>query len=219
MKTIFKNSLFIILSLLIFSSCNEQEGMSRTDLNLERYELLRTTLTNDFNQVAYLLHENNATFFDKKEVIKVAETYYGKKSSPLNSFLDTFNKPSVTNGRLNDNLNDFQRKNVEEITSSLSNYSSLSEFQASLDDKFNNFMGQSINDVDKDFILSYITAYKVSLDFVVNNQELFVSDTAINGRGWWGDWGKCAAGVVGGAIIGGIGGAVRCSLGMRGQIR
>ncbi|HEK22317.1 MULTISPECIES: hypothetical protein [unclassified Mucilaginibacter] len=29
----------------------------------------------------------------------------------------------------------------------------------------------------------------------------------INGGGWWSSWGKCAAGIVGGAGIGGLGGA------------
>lgn len=49
----------------------------------------------------------------------------------------------------------------------------------------------------------------------ISDKKLEVMRTTVDGfvaYGWWDSWGKCAAGVVGGAITGGLGGAAGASV-------
>jgi len=214
MKNLFKNSLLLLTGLLIVTSCTEEATLTQPELSLARYEQLSKTLENDFNQVASQLRDRNSNFSDKGSVVNAAEILYGKESDGFSAFLNSFNNVSSSNGRVNNELTTFQQQSVEGIISALSDYSSLSEFQLFLDERFEYFSNQTLDTNDKDFILMYIVSYKVSLDFVANNLDLFSSASSENGRvqGWWSSWGKCAAGIVGGAGLGALGGAAAGSV-------
>jgi len=214
MKKLLKTSLLIIVGLLVVTSCNEETSLIQPELDLTRYEQLSKTLENDFNQVASQLRKSNSDFSDSRSVMNAAEVHYGKTSTEFTTFLNSFNNVSSSYGRANNELTAFQQQSVEGIVSALSDNSSLSEFQLFLDERFEYFSNQTLDANDKNFILTYIVSYKVSLDFVANNLDLFSPESTVNGRvqGWWSDWGKCAAGIVGGAGLGALGGAAAGSV-------
>ena len=77
-----------------------------------------------------------------------------------------------------------------------------------MDEKFEYFSNQTLETNDKEFILNYIVSYKVSLDFIDNNRDLFGNTSdKFSKSSWWSSWGKCVAGTLGGAITGALGGA------------
>ena len=208
MKKVFRNSLLFLTGLLMVTSCSKETTLIQPELELARYEQLSIVLENDFNQVASRLRDINSNFSDKESVIKVAEIHYGKESDGFSAFLNSFNNVSSSNGRISNDLTTFQQQSVEGLISALSGYSSLSEFQLFLDERFDDFSNQTLEANDKDFILTYIVSYKASLDFIADNQDLFISESTVNGRvqGWWSDWGKCAASIIGGTGAGALAG-------------
>lgn len=207
MKKLLKINLLLFIGLLVLTSCSKDDIL-QPEFDLARYEQLSKTLEFDLNQIGLHLRDNSSNFSEGKSVVNAAEFHYGKVSDNFNEFLKYFDVKISKNTSTNDDLTDFQKENVEEIIAALSNYSSLSEFQLFLDEKFEYFSNQTLETNDKEFILNYIVSYKVSLDFIDNNRDLFGNTSdKFSKSSWWSSWGKCVAGTLGGAITGALGGA------------
>lgn len=172
------------------------------------YETLGQVLEQDLSKVGSLLRDKNSTFSNKSDVLNAATAYYGKESEAFASFKNSFAKISTSNLREANELTDFQQIAANEIIESVYSFSSLEKFKESLDVKFSGYHTMDLAEEDKEFILSFITIYKASLEFLAENPDLFLEQSADGRRlGWWEDWGKCAAGTIGGAGLGALGGA------------
>ncbi len=71
-------------------------------------------------------------------------------------------------------------------------------------------LNSDILDSDKEFILCFLSAYHASLEFISEYHDIII-DIA-DKSGWWNRWGRCAAGITGGAIIGGFTGGAAASV-------
>lgn len=209
-----KLSLFALFLFVLFS-CSETD-LSDKELNLERYIQLEKNLATDFNNLATGLRNIPSTLNDKDAVIDVVKKTYGQDSELYNVFLSFYeNQISIySNGRTAEeviNLTPVQEERIVQILNHIPNTSSLEEFLTYLDNQFNIIANEPrMLASDKDFLLSYIVSYKQTLLFINTNIDLIIAgfeDPSIGGRtqGWWDSWGKCAAGIIGGAGSVGVG--------------
>lgn len=209
-----KLSLFLLFSVVLFA-CGETE-LSDQKLDLNRYIQLEKTLTTDFNNLSSGLRNIPSNLNDKNAVISVVKNTYGSDTELYHTFLNFYeNQISIsTNGRSAEeliNLTPVQEARITQILNHIPNTYSLEEFLVYLDDQFNIIANEPrMLASDKDFLLSYIVSYKTTLVFINTNADLIdagFEDPSFGGRtqGWWDSWGKCAAGIIGGAGSVGIG--------------
>jgi hypothetical protein len=156
-------------------------------------------------------------------VIEIAKGHYGVDSKAYKAFEESLFEVQTkvaANGRLQDEitLTAVQEAKMIEIINYIGNTSSIDDFILYLDYQFDliaNAPRMLIS--DKDFLLTYVVGYKASLEFIRDNIDIInagFENPSFGGRvqGWWSDWGKCAAGILGGAVVTGatlgLGGAV-----------
>lgn len=208
------------LFLLVITSCSDSEKLIVNNFDISRYSELEKSLTSDYAAFANGLRSRNSNFNDKSSLTAVASEYFGKLTDRYSAFIDTYENVKgkdisrITSAHA---LTGNQKEKIEEIISSIGLFDNSTDFKLYLSDQFKSIADSDINSVDKDFLLSYIISYKVTLDFIENNLDLIETEK-INGRvnkedsSWWKDWGKCAAGIVGSAVTTGatlgLGGAV-----------
>lgn len=206
---------FSVLLLLTLFSCGEVE-LSAEKIDLERYVQLEKKLTTEFNNLAAGLRNIPSDLNDKNAVLNVAKNTYGQSSELYKVFLNSYEyQVNVSsNGRTAEeviNLTPVQEERITQILNHIPNTYSLEDFLIYLDDQFTIIANQPrMLMSDKDFLLSYIVSYKSTLVFINTNIDLInagFEDPSFGGRtqGWWDSWGKCAAGIIGGAGSVGIG--------------
>jgi hypothetical protein len=209
-----KLSLFFLFSAMLFA-CGET-GLSDEKLDLDRYIQLEKTLTTDFSNLATRLRNVPSNLNDKDAVIDVVKDTYGKDSELYNVFLNFYEKQIniSSSGRSAEvviNLTPVQEERITQILNHIPITFNLEEFLIYLDDQFSLIANQPrMLASDKDFLLSYIVSYKATLVFINTNIDLIntgFEDPSFGGRtqGWWDSWGKCAAGIIGGAGSVGVG--------------
>lgn len=224
-----KFSLFFIV--LIIFSCSETEQLTEQELDLKRYSDLYSNLTADYNALAQGLRNSQSTLASTEKVLGVAKAHYLAESKAYNAFEESLfvvKGNITTNSRIQDEISScdtgecpwtaVQQAKMLEIINSISNTSSAEDFIYYLDNQFSviaNTPRMLIS--DKDFLLTYVVSYKASIEFVRDNSDVIntgFENPAFGGRvqGWWSDWGKCAAGILGGAATTGttlaLGGAL-----------
>lgn len=200
MKNLFQTCFTALVALFLITACETQDSAVEPELNLEFYNNLSTTLENDFEVFNASIRSQEAM-----DVLTAGKVQFGAETPEFNAFEKAYRGNIISNGRITNDiqLSPVQKEEIELILSAINEHSSLNEFNQYLNSKFNSFTGSDLSENDKTFLLTYVTLYKTSLNFVYNNQDLFITNSA-NGRvlGWWEDWGKCAASIAGGAITG-----------------
>jgi hypothetical protein len=203
--------LFYSISLLLIISCSDSEiSESRVE---DRYVALEKLLTSDYNALAAGLRNKKTDFSNKQSVTTIAFEQYRESSDSYRAFIVNYERASnVSTTRTFSYavLSTIQETKIKEIVASANIYTSSAEFKSYLDNQFEKIFKSSIDNTDKDFLLTYIISYKTTLTFLENNSDLILSSQA-GGRtekkeSWWNSWGKCAAGIVGGAGSVGLGG-------------
>lgn len=198
-------TILLLIVTLITISCNDSGIAPKADLDLTRYSALRQTLVKDYDALSTGLRSANSKIGNESTILNIAGTHYGKSSNEYSFFINSYsNLRNSSNNRLASfgSLSQAQKERIQQIIESINEFGSLSDYQTYLDSQFNAIVAEDLSLTDKDFLLTYIVSYKVTLDFVENNSDLLASTNQVNGRtqGWWDDWGKCAAGIVGSAI-------------------
>lgn len=200
MKHLLKSCLATLVAFTLFTACETSDSNVEPQITLEFYNDLSTTLENDFASFGSSLRAQESI-----DVISAGKMQYGAETAAFEVFKQAYRGNILTNGKVSEEaqLSIVQKTEVEAILASINNYSSFSEFNQYLDSKFIAYHASDLSQADKTFLMTYVTLYRSSLDFVYNNQDLFVQNPA-NGKvvGWWDDWGKCAASIAGGAITG-----------------
>jgi len=176
--------------------------------NESKYAELESLINNDLNQIAQELRSKKSNFNSQSDVTSAAESLYSNNNEILTSFIsnysNTINHQNTKNG-YSDNVTNV----INEIEINLNNSTDPLSFITFLETKFNEIEASNLKDDEKDLLLQYIVIYKASITFMGNNQDLISTDQK---AGWWSSWGKCAASIVGGAAIGGLGGAAAGSV-------
>ena len=199
------------ISLLLIISCSDSEiSENRVD---DRYAELEKSLTSDYNTLALGLRNKKSDFGNKQSVVAIAQEQYQESPDSYKAFIINYEKASnaYTAKTSSDAvLSVTQKEKIKEITASVSLYNSSAEFKSYLDNQFKQISASSIDNTDKDFLLTYIISYKTTVTFLEDNSDLILPNQA-NSRvekkeSWWSSWGKCAAGIVGGAGSVGLGG-------------
>lgn len=208
MKKILRNSLLLLTGLLIVTSCNKEELTQQLpELNLAEYSLLKEALANDLNYMANELR--NIQGERSKIALDIAKNYYGANSRQF----DLFNQSAElilqsSSGRTSSQitLTDFQQTEVNKIIAVTETLSSILEFKEYLNDEFTGYAKSDISIEDKNFMLTFISSFEVSFEFITLNPGLFQGGIS-TGRiqGFWG----CVGGIAGAvatttAVVGAI---------------
>jgi len=215
-----KKILYCLMAFLMIIGCqnNESENVA-PELSLERYAEFKAQLTASYNHISETLRKSNASFKDVEKVKAIAADYYGSNSDRYKSFIASYEtKFAAANGRSTStsSLTPVQESKMLEIVAQIGVSASADDFVAYLGNQFNEvYYAPTMDVTDKDVLLTYITAYEASIEFLMVNSDVINAempnedepcDTCPQepdwGRtqGWWDSWGKCAAGILGGAI-------------------
>ena len=210
-----KKSILIILSSLFFSlSCNDEKETA--DTNRIDYEQLAFKLSNDLNEIASDLRLNGADFSNteqlKKSALIVLQNNYSNDQFAINEFNNGFEIATnlsgvISNGRKFEEeilMPEYQYRVIEKVDSLWFNALNFESYKSSLSELFETISTEEAPEADKQSALIYLTSQIVALDFIAANLDLLGYSGLENGRthGWWDYWGKCAAGITGGAITG-----------------
>jgi hypothetical protein len=221
-----KSILAIVLAIAIVgTSCKKDENnilklnegsaiATSIALNISDYEQFQNMIYADLNSVGVeirnagaIVSQESATF-----ILAIAENLYSTDTSVYNAFEDYFyiglSMPQPSD--YYSLLSSYQISIIEEIFDSLEFSSSHTNFKEFLNTKFEDvYNNNGVSDSEKDFLLAYIVSYEAALSFMSNNLDII---SVHNGGGWWSSWGKCAAGILGGAGLGALTGAGAGSL-------
>jgi len=189
------------LFLIFVISCSEDSvSLQKEGLNLEAYSQLKVQLKLDLNEFSkgfsmFTAQEKNSQALD------IARIYFGENSKQFQAFYQSFFAlHTSTNGRTNSDysLTDYQNNQVNLIISKTEGLNNLSELKNYLNKEFEHYANADITIEDKNFILTFLSSFEVSFEFILENPEYF-QETISNGRkqGFWG----CVAGIAGGVAV------------------
>ena len=202
----------IALCFMIFS-CGEQEASQvepRTN-----YQSFERELTKVLDQVAIDLRNNDSDFSNAERVKKSVEsTLLSNSSKDRDEFSTNFDKalswskgggvsarkePTVIN------VSQFEYDILTKVDALWKSSGDGVAYKEGLENLLDEVSANKIDQVEKEPIMLFLVSYKVAFDFVQNNRELSEKGS-VSGRteGWWDSWGRCAAGIIGGAGTGGL---------------
>lgn len=168
-------------------------------------------MRNDLNLIGNVLRKNSFTFANT-EAVKISATYvYNEKPEELNAFLNSYNTSKLKSKGVNLDVFDSEVLSViNDIEIGLSNSKGFDDFIQFLEIKFDDVFLSNIERENKEQLLKYIISYKVAMQFIQDNYDILKVNQNLYGLksdeegGWWENWGRCAAGVLGGAGAGGL---------------
>lgn len=210
----------VLISLTcVFYACNVAVY---PDDGVQNIEQLRTEIANRFGDLETALRSSKASTIDRetfkkeslKHLLKVDETSENYMQISENYDLGYLNSLEAQSFK---EKNETKNHSAHLIALS-ENLVSTDSFQESIV-LFNDFYMSIDSDRDlssdeKNILISKVAWYEGALLFFEQNHELFLSDAQnksitniqFKGCGWWQRWGKCAAGTLGSALTGGLGG-------------
>jgi len=216
-KNVLKSKLMIavlvILGITAFMSCEKEK--SNSEIKIEnKYSELALLVSNDLENIGQILREQKFTFSSQDIVISAAELHFSDEPEAYDAFVTAYDK-SIKNSYLKSTVNNEVINTViDEIEVGLINSSGSNEFINFLQVKFDEVSTSDMQLENKDFLLQYIVSYKTSIEFINNNLDIIVDQNIQlkSTKGWWDSWGRCAAGIVGGAGLGALGGGAAGSV-------
>lgn len=200
MKNLFKLGITLLLVVFVSSCTEDSYTIQEQKLNLEAYSQLKVQLKNDLNVLANELSQVTNKGMHS-EVLDIAKTYYGESSRQFNAFNQSFSLlHNSNNARTSSeyNLTDYQSEQVNLIIGIAEGFNSLPELKSYLNQEFERYANSNISIEDKNFVLTFISSFEVSFEFINDNPESF-QEYVSNGRiqGFWG----CVAGITGGVAV------------------
>lgn len=216
-KNVYNLKLIALIMMMIgtniFTSCNKDETISEPEIQTN-YSDLAMLVKNGLEDIGNNLRKENTTFSSQSVVTLAAEQHFSDDPTAHNAFSMAYDE--VTNSsNLKSAANDEVINSVvEEIEVGLINSNSSSEFVDFLQSKFDEISESEIQLEKKDLILQYITAYKTSIEYISDNVDVIAQDGQLKSvqAKWWDSWGRCAAGIVGGAGLGALTGGAAASV-------
>ncbi len=194
MKKILRTSLLLLTGLLIATSCNNEElTPQQPELNLEEYSLLKEALAIDLNHMATEFRNTQGERL--KIAIDIAKNYYGANSRQFDFFIQSAELILQTSSGRNSSqiLTDFQQTEVNKIVAVTENLSSIPEFKEYLNSEFARYANSDLSIEDKNFMLTFISSFEVSFEFITLNPDVFQGVSNGRVQDFWG----CVAGIAG----------------------
>lgn len=199
----------ILLTTLAWgTACEDESNTVEPSLNKSTYSDYESDLLGNLRHFSQQLSTSTSGDIDKDFLKTVSSTRFGGNSDDHKVFVQAIDQPAAATS-----LTGALKQKVENIQSSIASHSSVTSYVAFLNDQFDQVLADESMDLnDKDFLLTHISTTKVVTQVIDEYQDIF-SPIVNSGRvaSWWGDWGKCAAGIVGGigtgAMTGGYAGA------------
>ncbi len=210
MKKSFIGIIILSMSLIAFSACEKTKDQA-TDS--KQYLELASAVTKGLTDIGNNLLVEKKTFNSKEDVIKSAKLFFGDNSQSYNAFLSEYNNAQLKTTLVSSSFTDPEINNeINKISQALQNSEDPSSFIKFLKNEFDNVKANNnLQPENKDFLLKFIVTYQVSIEYLSNNLELVASTNGIVGEksslqieSWWTSWGKCAAGILGGAGLGAL---------------
>jgi hypothetical protein len=205
-----KNIFYVVASLAIFAQVSCQKD-SNQKVDLVKYKSLGQSILLDMNTIGDQIRQSKETFSKPEVVLEEARKYYCEESEEFISFQESFNLAISKRSIRCNSLTSEQNQDLDDIQVNLNGSSSAQEFLLFLNSKFDEVLTSDWSLADKDFLLTYITSYISGVEFMTNNLDI-LSPNNHNIRGWWASWGRCAAGIIGGAGLGALGGGAAGSV-------
>jgi hypothetical protein len=200
-------TILTLFAYFFMTSCNPEESLNKQELNLEAYSLLKENLKKDLSIIG---SELKGVKGEKRRMLAldIAKNYYGEETKQYDAFQMAFqNLNAPKNARLSNNeiLSSFQKSRVESIINASVSYNNFDGYKRFLEQEFNNYAQSSLNVNDKNFMLTFLSSYEASYEFIATNPEMFDEIDQVGANGFWG----CAAGIAGAvavttAIVGGL---------------
>jgi len=230
-QTMKKSFLFTLLILTISFSCQEPENAIEQTVD---YEAFASELKFNLNQIATEIRVNQGDFSDGQMVSNIAsnmlQSNYTNDQRALDAFNDSYARSaSITglqsNARTSSEpvyFSEFNYNLISQVDELWQSSNSPSSYKTQLVDLFEEVELSDVEHDEKEQALIYLISQLVSIDFIIDNYDL-INPLQVNTNGriaqndcqpsqpeceesWWDEWGKCAAGVVGGAGSVGLGG-------------
>ncbi len=209
----FTRPLLIVMALLTFA-CNQQNEVAPQEDSIQLSEIISDNLSS----IADGLRASQQTFSNTELVERLGrenlEITYGSDSDAINSYSNAFSSRNLQNARieeqtvLSNEANEFLNQIVESANSS----EHLKAYKNTLDVIDQSIINSELSDDEKTILRVQVISLQTSLTFVAENFDLFHPEAITDGRvskekepvseedeSWWDSWGKCAAGIVGGA--------------------
>jgi len=229
MKNVFKKSILSLATLVLVFSCSQENDIAPMTESTELSEVISDNL----NSIADGLRANKQTFTNTELVAELGkknlENKYGINSDAVSSYSQAFKSVGLQNARTNEDLNLSVQANqfVSLIKESSTSSKHLKAYKEKLTTIDEDISSSGLAKEEKNILRVQIISLQTSLTFVAANFDLFHPEAISNGRStgcddnqctdeeqiseesesWWDDWGKCAAGTIGGVLTGGLGGA------------
>lgn len=203
--------LMLIIGITSFLSCEKDNSEITTGND---YSELSLSVNNALETIGQSLREQNSTFDNRINVKRGAKQFFIEESKAYDAFLNAYDE-SVNSSNLKTTVNnEIVNSIISDIEVELIKSNSPLEFIDYLEEKFDEVSVSDIDSENKDVLLKYIISYKTSLEFINNNVDLIANQ---NGQlksthNWWDSWGRCAAGIVGGAGLGALTGGAAASV-------
>lgn len=203
----------VMLGITAFMSCEKEESASEPKVE-NKYSELALLVKNGLEDIGQNLREQKNTFDSQNIVILAAEQHFSDEPKAYDAFLTAYEK-TIDNSYLKSTVNnEVINPVIDEIELGLINSSSSNEFINFLQSKFDEVSTSEMQLENKDFLLQYIISYKISIEFIDSNLDIIANQNGQlkSTQGWWDSWGRCAAGIVGGAGLGALGGGAAGSV-------
>lgn len=215
MKRIIVGIVLISLSIVTFTSC-EKTNTQKSD-NTSQYLKLASSVAKGLNAIGDNLRTVNKTYNSEEAVLNSAKQLCGENSNEFNAFLSEYKDVQLKSSLLSTGFNNKEiNDELNRIKKALENSESPTNFIGFLKSEFDNVnANNNLKPENKDFLLKFIVTYQVSVEYLSNNLELVVptnniivgEKSSLQIQSWWTSWGRCAAGILGGAGLGALTGA------------
>jgi len=212
-----KNKFFLVLMVMFgittFMSCEKKENTSEPQFE-NKYSKLALLLENSLYDIGQNLRKQKSTFSSQNDVVLAAKQHFSDEPKAYHAFLETYAKSVSGTYKKSTAYNEVIDAVIDEIEVGLINSSSAVNFTNLLEEKFDEITISEMHIENKDFLLQYITLYKTSVEFISSNLDIIANQNGVlkSTQGWWSDWGRCAAGILGGTGLGALGGGAAGSV-------
>ena len=192
MKNLSKIAFTICLSLLFFT-CNENDNKLQEEQLIDNSETIKKII-NIYD------HTIKATYGSKKISEKEISSIFLKEAEKQNLLIKQTNNTLRKSKSYYDQSSE-EYKQFAKIIVSASKYSSKEEYQKHLNNLLENVKNSNINISEKQILVDNI----LLTNAFINWTETLSSDNIYAKRpGWWIRWGRCVAGILGGAGTGAL---------------
>lgn len=200
----------LIVAGIVAVSCNPKKEIEETPkIDRSPYEKFERHLLNDLNQLGDEIRNRRATIDNYEIVESGAIRVFGRDSEGSSAFFKNYRNSLQKSSSINlDEYHPEVLSVIQEIEERIIYCTGSNDFVGYLNKKFDEVYLSDFQVENKQKLLGFISSYKVAIQFIDSNQDILTDSADFSDlKGalkWWNDWGRCAAGILGGAGTGAL---------------